>query len=140
MLKTVGRIVPGIEDRLEFCDLGTPLTNVAYVDATHGAIYGTEKGRGQVGPFALPVTTPVVGLYHCGASTLSHGVIGATMSGVAAARSALGCRIRDLLGDDGPELRVYPADDPAGWPEQVRRDVAARKSRAARSAAAAASA
>jgi phytoene dehydrogenase-like protein len=90
-------LIPGLRDHLLFCDLGTPLTNVHYVNAYRGNLYGTSKTRSQVGPFAFPVKTEIAGLYHCGASTIAHGVMGALMSGVAAAKAILRCRARDLL-------------------------------------------
>src|SRR5690606_38061522 len=89
--------VPGVSRHVVFAEVGTPLTNVHYVMATHGSLYGTEKTLDQIGPWAWGPGTPIEGLWLCGASTLSHGVSGATLSGVAAARAALGCRTRDLL-------------------------------------------
>jgi phytoene dehydrogenase-like protein len=61
-----------------FWSLGTPLTNEHFVNATRGNLYDTAKTRGQVGPGAFPVQTEIDGLLMCGASTLSHGVSGAT--------------------------------------------------------------
>jgi phytoene dehydrogenase-like protein len=126
MLRAVGRVVPGIERHVVFSDLGTPLTNEHYVAATDGALYGTEKSRLQVGPFSFPVRTEIGGLFLCGASTLSHGVFGATISGLAAAAAALGCRARELLRAKGPAPRIFPSEDPGGWPEDLRRRMAAQ--------------
>ena len=36
------------------------------------------SGSGEASPFAQPLKTSIGGLYMCGASTLSHGVMGAT--------------------------------------------------------------
>jgi phytoene dehydrogenase-like protein len=125
MLKAVGRLVPGIERHVVFADLGTPLTNAHYVAASFGNLYGTEKSRFQVGPFAHPVTTEIEGLFLCGASTLAHGVFGAQISGLQAAARALGCRRRDLLRAGGAPIRIYPCEDPQAWPEPLRRRMAA---------------
>jgi hypothetical protein len=58
----------------------------------------------------------VKGLYSCGASTISHGVAGASMSGLMAAQAVLGVkRVDDLLGPTDGSLRVYPADQPETW-------------------------
>ncbi|MFN2138483.1 MAG: NAD(P)/FAD-dependent oxidoreductase, partial [Candidatus Promineifilaceae bacterium] len=98
----------------------TPLTNEHYVNATRGNLYGIDKTPDQVGPFAFPVKSRIEGLYMVGASTLSHGVAGVTSSGLAAARQILGCRMRDILSQNGPELRIYPSEDPGAWPEELR--------------------
>jgi phytoene dehydrogenase-like protein len=120
MLTAVNEIVPGIRDHLVFCDLGTPLTNEHYVAAHRGNLYGVAKTPFQVGPFAFPIDPPFSGLYLCGASTISHGVAGATASGLLAAATLLGCRRRELLNEDGPPLRVYPTEDVGQWPEDLR--------------------
>ena len=121
MLRTAEKIIPGLSDHLVFCELGTPLTNDHYIPATQGDIYGTEKSMWQIGPWSYPVRTELGGLLLCGASTVSHGVMGATLSGLIAAREVLGCRVRDLLSQEGPELRIMPCDLPAG--ELVAADV-----------------
>jgi phytoene dehydrogenase-like protein len=111
MLDAVDRIAPGLRSRVVFRDLGTPLTNEHFVAATGGNLYGTEKTLGQVGPWAYQAATEFEGLWLCGASTLSHGVLGATMSGLDAARRILGCRMEALLRQKGPALTLHPA----GW-------------------------
>ena len=132
LLAAVERVVPGLRERVVFQALGTPLTNQHYVNATRGSLYGTEKSLLQLGgPLGWDVRTPLGGLYLCGASTLGHGVMGATMSGIAAARAALGCRTRDLLRQGEATLRTWQAEDPATWPERVRRDVTRRSERGA---------
>ncbi len=120
MLKTIERMIPGIRDHLLFCDLGTPLTNVHYVAATQGCCYGTEKSLGQIGPFGFRPFSEIRGLGLCGASILSHGVAGATMSGIALAAGLLRCRPSELLHATGQELQTYPADHPSQWPQWLR--------------------
>ncbi len=112
--------VPGIRERVVFWDLATPLTNQHYVNATRGALYGTAKTPNQVGPGAFPVKTAIPGLFMVGASTFSFGVAGATMTGLAAAGKILGKRPREFLNQNGPELRIYPSEDPGAWPEHLR--------------------
>ncbi|PIE17145.1 MAG: phytoene dehydrogenase [Proteobacteria bacterium] len=129
MLRDLEALVPGLRDHVVFSSLGTPLTNEHYVMATHGSIYGTDKGRRQIGPFAYPIKSPWAGLTLCGASTTSHGVMGATMSGLAAARHVSGLRTRDLLGEGGPSVTCLPAEDESAWPEAMRRRVADRRRR-----------
>jgi all-trans-retinol 13,14-reductase len=116
--------VPGISRHVVYWSLGTPLTNAHYINATRGNLYGIDKTRTQVGPGAFRIDSPIEGLYTVGASTLSHGVAGATNSGLAAARKILGCRTRDILVQNGPPLRIYPSDDPASWPEELQKRIA----------------
>jgi all-trans-retinol 13,14-reductase len=129
MVRTLGRVIPGVEGRLVFRELGTPLTNVHYVAATQGNLYGIEKSRWQIGPFSYPISTEIQGLMLCGASTVSHGVLGATVSGLMAAAKIQRCPIRELLRVRGQSLKIYPADDVSRWPVELRRQ--AERSRSA---------
>src|ERR1041384_990280 len=121
MLGAVERALPGIKGRVPFSDLGTPLTNTSYCMSTEGNLYGTEKSRWQVGPWGWPVKGTFPGLLLCGASTLSHGVMGATLSGLQAASALLGVRMRELLQQRGPELSCVPSEHPEQWPSQLQR-------------------
>jgi all-trans-retinol 13,14-reductase len=120
MLRTAGAIIPGLEGHVTFAEIGTPLTNEFYVASTQGNIYGTEKSRWQVGPFAYTPGTEIRGLKLVGASTLSHGIMGATWSGLIGAASVLKCRISELLQPDGSALETYPCDDVTAWPEKLQ--------------------
>lgn len=97
LLRKMERVVPGISGRAIFAELGTPLTNVHYVAATEGNLYGTEKSKWQIGPWSWPIRGEIRNLSLCGASTLSHGVLGATLSGLAAAKSILEVSTAELL-------------------------------------------
>jgi phytoene dehydrogenase-like protein len=110
MLTALDKRVPGIKANTIFWNLSTPRTNEYYLNATQGNLYGIAKTPGQVGPGSFPVKTEIEGLYMVGASTLSHGVAGATMTGIAAARQILNCRTRDLLKQNGPALKILPAE------------------------------
>lgn len=111
MLDALERRIPGLRDALVFTSSATPLTNEHYCEATQGSLYGTAKLRSQVGPLGFGVRTEVPGLYLCGASTLSHGVMGAARSGVAAARAVLGCRTAELLPEGGPAITLLDAEE-----------------------------
>ncbi len=119
MLEMAGHVVPGIEKHVEFAELGTPLTNVDYCASTHGNLYGTDKTLLQIGPVAQPLKTSITGLSMCGASTLSHGVMGAHISG-----PGHGC------GADSP-LPIQRAAPPRGW--QHSRSIRASTSSGGRS-------
>ena len=123
MFEALEKTLPGIRDATVFAELGTPLTNRHYVASTSGNLYGTEKTWNHVGPFSWPVKTPINGLMMCGASTSGHGVAGATMSGLAAAHTALGCRYDDLFQPAGQSLCCYPADYPELWPGELQKNV-----------------
>lgn len=116
MFTRLNEQVPGIEEKVVFKDVGTPLTNTHYVASTEGNIYGNEKSIAQLGPMGWGLTTPFDGLYMCGASTLGHGVAGATMSGLICAKIILKCRRRDLLNATGQDMQILPADHPELWP------------------------
>ncbi len=120
MIAAADRIVPGIRDSVVFADLGTPLSNKYYLAAEQGNLYGIDKIRSQIGPFSFPTDPPIDGLYLCGASTLSHGVAGATFSGMRVAQQILRVPQRELLSQNGPSLEIYPSDDIAAWPDDLR--------------------
>jgi phytoene dehydrogenase-like protein len=120
ILDEIERFVPGLKRRVVFQSLGTPLTNIHYLHATEGAIYGTEKTLRNLGPFSFPVRTHIQGLFQCGASTFAPGIHGVTTSGLAAAAAALDCEEDELLMEKGQQLRIFPAEDPESWPPQLR--------------------
>ncbi len=120
MFRALEKRIPGISQHVVFWNLGTPLTNEFYINATRGSLYGTDKTPDQVGPGGFNITTPFDGLLMCGASTLSHGISGVTATGLAAARKVLDARTSELLTQNGPPLRIYPSEDMSQWPEDLR--------------------
>lgn len=97
MLNTLNKAIPNIKESVVHKDLGTPLTNEYFINATEGSVYGTQKTLNQIGPNAFRAVSEVKNLYLCGASILAHGVTGATYSGVDTAARILGCRQEDLI-------------------------------------------
>jgi phytoene dehydrogenase-like protein len=120
MLEEIDRFVPGFSERVVFRTLGTPLTNMHFLHASEGGIYGTEKTLRNLGPFSLPVRTHIPGLFQCGSSTIAPGINGVSKSGLAAAAAALACEPEELLSATGQELRIYPAEAPETWPADLR--------------------
>ena len=115
VLECLEPVVPGLTDALVFREVGTPLTNEYYCASTRGNLYGTEKSLRQLVPPAnWGLKTPIRDLWLCGASTIGHGVAGATLSGIAVAREILGCRTAEILSARGPSLPIRQAE-----PEQV---------------------
>jgi all-trans-retinol 13,14-reductase len=120
MLNTVERLIPDARNHIIQAELGTPMTNNYYINSTRGSVYGTEKSLKGVGPFAFKAKTEIENLFLVGASTLSHGVGGATNSGVEAVAKILGCKAQDLLNENKDQkLRIYDAENPTSWPDWV---------------------
>ena len=113
--------------RIVYWNLGTPLTNQHYINATKGNLYGTDKNIKQMGPFGYGTTTEFEGLLLCGASTQSHGVSGVTSTGLAAACKILDCSKEDLLTQKGPEIQIYPSEDISKWPAELQEKIAKGK-------------
>lgn len=117
MLDASERIIPGLRGKLTFTSVASPLTNAFYCRSYRGAMYGAAKTPWQLGPFSFSSEGPVDDLYMCGASVLSHGVAGATLSGLIAAKSVLGLRsFNELLGPGDGSLDVAPCE---GDPERI---------------------
>jgi len=130
MLNTVEKLIPNARKHIVQAELGTPMTNNYYINSTRGNVYGTEKTLMGVGPFAFKAKTEIENLFLTGASTLSHGVGGATNSGIETAAKILGCKPQDLLiKDENQKLRVYDAEDPSSWPDWVHQKREDRKRR-----------
>ncbi|MFL9844671.1 phytoene desaturase family protein [Flavobacterium rhizosphaerae] len=117
-MNTAERMIPGAKKATVQVELGTPKTNQFYINSTKGNVYGAEKTLFNMGPFSFKNKTEINNLYLCGASTLSHGVAGATYSGIETAAKLLGCRKEDLLlPDESQQLRIIDAEDKQGWPQ-----------------------
>jgi phytoene dehydrogenase-like protein len=127
MLRGADRIVPGLSKHVTFRELGTPLTNGHYCMSTQGNLYGTAKSRFQVGPWAWPIRTEFEGLFNCGASTISHGVLGASQSGLFAAARALRVPAEELVATKGRPITLLPADDVSVWPLELQQRIQLKK-------------
>ncbi len=123
MFQALEKRIPGISEHVVFWNLGTPLTNIHYINSTRGNLYGTAKNRKQVGPRSFPIKTEIDGLLMCGASTRSFGVSGATKTGLDAAKTILNCSTSDLLTQNGPPLKIYPSEDISQWPENIQQRI-----------------
>ena len=120
LMNNIEKLIPDSKKYIVQAELGTPKTNQFYVNSTRGNVYGTEKTLNQVGPFSFKNKSEIENLYLCGSSTLSHGVGGATHSGVAAAAAILNCKPDDLMIDDENQLlRIYDAENPETWPDWI---------------------
>lgn len=120
-LNTVEKLIPPLRQHIVQAELGTPKTNQFYINSTRGNVYGTEKTLQHVGPFAYKNKTEFQNLYHCGASTLSHGITGASYSGLETAARILNCKFTDfLLEDETQKITIFDAEDPSAWNDYIR--------------------
>ena len=70
--------------------------------------------------------------YLCGASTVSHGVAGASYSGVQTAAAILGCRQDDLIKPNKEQhLRIFDAEDDTNYPDWMQKKIALKKTKLA---------
>lgn len=130
MLDGLEKILPGVRNHIVQKELGTPLTNMFYLDSTNGCIYGTEKNFWQIGAFAFKPESEIENLFLCGASVLANGVAGATYSGVQTAAKILGCEQADLMiPEPDQQLRVYDAEDDSQYPEWLQKKISQRKAK-----------
>ena len=130
LMNTFKRILPAVHKNIVHIEAGTPITNEHYINSTKGNVYGTEKGFMQTGPFSYKAKTEIENLYMCGASIMSHGVAGASYSGVKTAAEILGCREEDLIQkDETQQLRIYDAEDSSQWPDWIHLRMADKKKR-----------
>ena len=117
MLDAIARQFPAIKESVVMSNLGTPITNVHYLNAHRGNMYGIAKTVAQSNMFREK--TEFDNLYMCGASILGHGVSTASLSGLRTAAIILNCHPDDLLQQSGSPLRIYPSDDTTLWPEHM---------------------
>lgn len=93
------RHFPQLRDRVDFFDVGSPLSNRYYIAAPRGEIYGIDHHVDRFSPKAvvkLRPETSIPGLYLSGQDILSCGFAGALFSGVLAASAVLK---RNLFSD-----------------------------------------
>ncbi len=83
------RHLPGLREHVVVQEIGTPATNLSYTLARGGNIYGPAHTLAQTPPFRFGARAPVDGLFLCGASVMSAGVVPCASSGRAAGKMAL---------------------------------------------------
>jgi all-trans-retinol 13,14-reductase len=94
-------------DRITFQEVATPLTHSRFTRSTGGTSYGLALTPAQFLHKRPGATTPIRGLYLCGANLRTgHGIMGAMVSGVFAAAEVAG---REVIGEalaPAPEARA----------------------------------
>lgn len=82
-------ILPGLKDHIKILEAATPLTNVHFANAPKGSIYGPEHTPMQMGPLRFSPKGELEGLFLCGSSVFSAGIVACATSGHTAAKMAL---------------------------------------------------
>jgi len=88
-LERAEKHLPGLRDHIVLREVATPATNYSYTLSPNGNIYGPAHTVGQTMPFRFNVRTPIDGLYLCGASVISAGIVPCASSGRMAGKLAL---------------------------------------------------
>ncbi|KAJ6232545.1 nad(p)/fad-dependent oxidoreductase [Anaeramoeba flamelloides] len=84
------KLLPNLTSHLDFVEFATPLSNLHYVSAPNGSMYGPAQTPNQTFRNFYPIETHIPGLYHCGSSTTFAGVSSCLSSGLDAAKKLLG--------------------------------------------------
>jgi len=99
MIQQVCKLYPQIEDKIDFTEIASPVTNKFYLEQPHGEIYGLDHSRERFEPLTVAKLRPetdIPGLYLTGQDILSCGFTGALFAGVISAQAVLG---RNVMGD-----------------------------------------
>ena len=88
LLGMVEVYIPDLTSRLDYVEFATPLSNLYWVNAPFGASYGPDHTPNQVGPGRFSISSPIRGLFLCGAGTIGCGVATCIASGYMAGRKA----------------------------------------------------
>jgi phytoene dehydrogenase-like protein len=84
------KLIPDLRDHLLFCEAATPLTLERYTGNEAGAMYGLASTSEQFGNSRPSQRTSIPGLFQAGHYTRpSHGIVGASLSGLFAAKTIL---------------------------------------------------
>eukprot|EP00105_Crassostrea_gigas_P002156 XP_011414585.1 PREDICTED: putative all-trans-retinol 13,14-reductase [Crassostrea gigas] len=92
MLQHCIKLYPNIEGKVEYFDVGTPLSNKYYLGFQHGEMYGLDHNMQRFLPepaIQLRAKTDIPGLYLTGQDIMSAGLTGALFGGLLCASELL---------------------------------------------------
>ena len=92
MWEQVCRFHPNLKEKVEYFDIGTPLTNQYYIAASRGELYGADHNVERFSPQSvlnLRAETSVKGLFLTGQDILSCGFTGGLFAGFVSASAIL---------------------------------------------------
>ena len=90
---------PQLEDKVEYFEVGTPLSNQFYIASSKGEIYGCDHNKERFSPITTAMMrpdTPIPGLYLTGQDVSTCGLSGAMQGGLMTSTVILK---RNLMGD-----------------------------------------
>ncbi len=93
-------LFPQLHDRVEYFDVGTPVTNKYYIRANRGEMYGCDHNKERFSARAtvdIRPDTSISGLFLTGQDAFSCGFAGATFGGLFCASSVLGRNVYEDL-------------------------------------------
>ena len=99
MWEQICRFHPNLKDKVEYFDVGSPLSNQYYIAASRGEFYGADHNVDRFLPqsvFNLRADTSIKGLYLTGQDVLCCGFSGGLYSGLISACTILR---RNLMND-----------------------------------------
>eukprot|EP00088_Acartia_fossae_P016828 TRINITY_DN1947_c1_g1_i1.p1 TRINITY_DN1947_c1_g1~~TRINITY_DN1947_c1_g1_i1.p1 ORF type:complete len:627 (+),score=164.25 TRINITY_DN1947_c1_g1_i1:50-1930(+) len=101
MIEQTCKLFPQIRDKIDYQEIGSPVTNNHYIAAPHGEIYGLDHSRERFDAemvAKLRPETDIPGLYLTGQDILTCGFTGALFAGVLTAQACLGRNVMyDLI-------------------------------------------
>ncbi|MFC1823208.1 FAD-dependent oxidoreductase [Thermodesulfobacteriota bacterium] len=114
-LELIDKFYPNVREHIEEMEISTPLTHMRYLGTPGGQIYAETSNFKDLIVNRLNATSPIKGLYFCGASIILGGFHTTYMSGKAVSSLML----KELEEDN---LRAYNFDDLKGI-ESIREEI-----------------
>eukprot|EP00095_Tigriopus_kingsejongensis_P004126 snap_masked-scaffold122_size333723-processed-gene-2.17 protein:Tk04126 transcript:snap_masked-scaffold122_size333723-processed-gene-2.17-mRNA-1 annotation:"hypothetical protein BRAFLDRAFT_119025" len=102
MVDQACKLFPKMSKRINYVEIGTPLTTQHYIGQPHGEIYGLDHGRARFDPGTISKLRPqteIPGLYLTGQDVMLCGFTGALFGGVLCASAVLGRNLMDDIED-----------------------------------------
>jgi len=99
LVDQASQLYPQIKDKIDYIEIGSPVTNKHYLAAPHGEIYGLDHGFERFDPWTLARLRPqtdIPGLYLTGQDAMLCGFTGALFGGLLCTGAILG---RNIMGD-----------------------------------------